>query len=173
MDVVSRDGETLDMLELLTHLLLIGGTPASPGRWTSWTRPATHGTVRSERTIGGHIVTDGDIAADVHAGDDEPSPFEMAVRWARHPAPGLVRRDALPAAVSGALDEAIIDRTGSHAVVLAARSVIDGVETARMGPERPLPPDDELVVVSVVTSEVDTVAIHVIAHTVVAHVVAD
>jgi hypothetical protein len=132
-----------------------------------------HSTVRSEQTSGGHIVADGDIAADVDAGDDEPSPFEMALRWARHPAPGPVRRDALPATVSGALDEAMIDRPGSHAIVLAARSILDGVETARMGPEGSLPPDDELVVVSVVTSEVDTAAVHVIAHTVVAHVVAD
>ncbi len=119
-------------------------------------------------------MTNGNIVAgDVDAADDEPSAFEMAVRWACSPGPGPVRRDALPVAASSALDEAMADRPGSHAVVLAIRSILDGAETARMGPEGPLPSDEELVVVSVVTSEVDTVTVHVIAHTVVAHVVAD
>ena len=75
--------------------------------------------------------------------------------------------------VQNALDEALADQPGRRAVVLAFRTLLDGVETTRMGPEAELPPDDELIVVSVVTSEVSTTAVHVVAHTVVAHVVAD
>jgi hypothetical protein len=78
----------------------------------------------------------------------------------------------LPEAVQSALDSAIADQPDRRAVVLAARTLLDGVETSRMGPEGDLPPDEELVVVSVVISEVSTAAIHVVAHTVVIHLVA-
>ena len=112
-------------------------------------------------------TTDDDVA------EDEPSSFELVVAFAREQAPGPVRRDALPATVQNALDEALADQPGRRAVVLAFRTLLDGVETTRMGPEAELPPDDEVIVVSVVTSEVSTTAVHVVAHTVVAHVVAD
>ena len=110
--------------------------------------------------------TDNDVA------EEEPGAIDLVAGFARQRAPGPVRRDALPASVQSALDEALADQPG-RAVVLAFRTLLDGVETSRMGPEAELPPDDELVVVSVVTSEVSTSAVHVVAHTVVAHVVDD
>jgi hypothetical protein len=118
------------------------------------------------------VTNDDTLAADADA-EDRPSDLELAVRWARQPAPGPVRRDTLPASARDALDDAVSDIAGHHAVVLALRTVLDGAETARVGPVGPLPPDDELIVVSVVTSEVRTSAVHVIAHTVVAHLVPD
>jgi hypothetical protein len=115
-----------------------------------------------------HVTTtDNDVT------EDEPSALELVVGFAREQAPGPVRRDELPAGVQNALDEALTDQPGRRAVVLAFRTLLDGVETTRVGPEAELPPDDELIVVSVVTSEVSTTAVHVVAHTVVAHVVAD
>jgi hypothetical protein len=106
----------------------------------------------------------------LQSGDEfEASPFELAASWARTTGPGPVRRDALPEAVQSAIDSAIADQPDRRAVVLAARTLLDGVETSRMGPEADLPPDEDLLVVSVVTSDVSTSAIHVVAHTVVVH----
>jgi hypothetical protein len=109
----------------------------------------------------------------VQLGESEDSPFELAVAWAKTTAPGPVRRNSLPAAVQSAIGSAIEDRLNRKTVVLAARTLIDGVETSRTGPVADLPPDDELLVVSVVTSDVSTTAIHVVAHTVVVHLVAN
>jgi hypothetical protein len=96
------------------------------------------------------------------------SPLEQMIGWARSEGATAVSEDALPAAMRDALAFARAQRAPETLAPLAFQTLVDGVETARMGPKDELPATEELVVLSVVVSEATADGVHVVAHVLVA-----
>jgi hypothetical protein len=108
---------------------------------------------------------------DQHSGSD----LEQVIGWARVPdtagvAVTAVDEHSLPVAAREAVQSLRAQLPGRTVSVLAFRTLTDAAETARAGPYEPLPPDPELVALSVVTSTVSIERVTVVGHVVVAHV---
>jgi hypothetical protein len=99
------------------------------------------------------------------AGDERP--LEHLIGWAYGPPGSAVREDALPASLRTALADARAEHPGRSLTCLAYRTLIDGVETARLGASEAEVPASQLVALSVVSSSATIDAISVVAHSLV------
>lgn len=102
------------------------------------------------------------------AGDERP--LEHLIGWAYGRPGPAVREDALPASLRTVLADARAEHPGRSLTCLASRTLIDGVETSRLGAIEADAPASELVALAVVTSSATIDAVTVIAHALVVQI---
>jgi hypothetical protein len=98
------------------------------------------------------------------------TPLEQMLGWARGGGGGPVREEALPASVRAALESARAEQPDRRLTCIAFHTLVDGQETARMGPEGELPEAASLLALSVVVSETTAASVRVVAHVLVTQV---
>jgi hypothetical protein len=104
--------------------------------------------------------------------ESDDAPFNHLIGWAGSASGYPMREDVLPASLASALATLRGRMSAQSLSCLAYRTLVDGVETARMGPNERLPPDDELIVLSVITTEASTSRLQVTGHTLLVHAMA-
>lgn len=107
-----------------------------------------------------------DLDETVGSPDDE-APLEYLIGWARGRPGPAVREDALPGSAKTTLADARAEHPGRTLTCLAFRTLLDGVETTRLGVVEADIPSDQLLALSVVTSSAALDGISVVAHTLV------
>lgn len=99
---------------------------------------------------------------------DKPD-FEMIVGWGRIPTGEMIPQDSLPEIVQVAISSLQRENQKSSYEVLALRTLKEGIETVRSGPKTQLPPNKQLLVLSLVESQATVKSLQVLVHTVILH----
>ena len=124
--------------------------------------------VVTEPATGGKMPPKDDTSQRKAVHGESPD-FEMIVGWGRSPTGEMLPQESLPEIVQVAISSVQRENQKASYSVLAFRTLMNGEETDRSGPKTELPPDQDLLVLSLVDSRVTLDSLRVLVHMVILH----